>query len=328
MTVSIEMPQRDISIDIIRTLAVFAIINSHMGLLYGRYSVLATGGAVGDALFFFISGFTLFSCKSQSFWNYYKRRINRIYPAVFSWALVRCLLFDDTYGIVDIILNGGGWFISCIMIYYIPFYFFRKHLRKNLHIVMLVYVATSISLYWLFCDVERYNMYGTTYYKWIHYFIFMLQGAVSCSYCRNKSLTVTDGRMELFKAIVCIAFFYSLCLFRYNATWHFVQVLSLVPLMCAIHYIYRLAHADGLCHFFTTTRVGIMMNVVGSLCLEIYLVHFVFLTDMCNNLFPLNIPLYLLIVLCAAYILRCVARLWSQTFKEAPYDWKAVFQWT
>lgn len=29
------------------------ITNSHMELLYGKYSVLATGGAIGDVLFFF-----------------------------------------------------------------------------------------------------------------------------------------------------------------------------------------------------------------------------------------------------------------------------------
>lgn len=31
-----------------------------MELLYGKYNALATGGAIGDVLFFFCSGFTLF----------------------------------------------------------------------------------------------------------------------------------------------------------------------------------------------------------------------------------------------------------------------------
>lgn len=52
---------RNISIDILKFLAVLFITNSHMDLLYGEYSYLATGGAIGDALFFFISGFTIFS---------------------------------------------------------------------------------------------------------------------------------------------------------------------------------------------------------------------------------------------------------------------------
>lgn len=35
---------RDISIDIMKCLAVILVMNSHMDLLYGKYSALATGG--------------------------------------------------------------------------------------------------------------------------------------------------------------------------------------------------------------------------------------------------------------------------------------------
>lgn len=52
--------QRDISIDVIKFFAVFLIINSHSDIAYPRYSILATGGAIGDCLFLFCSGFTLF----------------------------------------------------------------------------------------------------------------------------------------------------------------------------------------------------------------------------------------------------------------------------
>lgn len=45
-----------------------------------------------------------------------------------------------------------------------------------------------------------------------------------------------------------------------------------------------------------------------------------------NNLFPLNILIMFLIIFVAAYVLRCCARISAQTFKEADYDWKAVFR--
>lgn len=35
---------RDVSIDIMKCLAVILVMNSHMDLLYGKYSALATGG--------------------------------------------------------------------------------------------------------------------------------------------------------------------------------------------------------------------------------------------------------------------------------------------
>ena len=51
---------RDFAIDIVKCLAVILIINSHADFMYPRMQVLATGGAIGDCLFLFCSGFTLF----------------------------------------------------------------------------------------------------------------------------------------------------------------------------------------------------------------------------------------------------------------------------
>lgn len=46
-------------IDILKFLAIVLIINSHMEPAYGNFANLASGGAIGLALFFFCSGFTL-----------------------------------------------------------------------------------------------------------------------------------------------------------------------------------------------------------------------------------------------------------------------------
>ena len=71
------MKDRDYSIDILKFLAVFLIINSHMDALYVKYGMLATGGAIGDVLFLFASGYTLLlSKRNLSFDNWYKRRIS------------------------------------------------------------------------------------------------------------------------------------------------------------------------------------------------------------------------------------------------------------
>lgn len=86
------MNERDYSIDILKFLAVFLIINSHMDALYVKYDMLATGGAIGDVLFLFASGYTLLlSKRNLSFGNWYKRRINRIYPSVFVCTVMGAL---------------------------------------------------------------------------------------------------------------------------------------------------------------------------------------------------------------------------------------------
>lgn len=74
---------RDTAVGYVEFIAVFLVLNSHMGDCYPKYQFLASGGAIGDALFFFASGFTLFLGRTMRFDNWYKRRINRIYPSIF-----------------------------------------------------------------------------------------------------------------------------------------------------------------------------------------------------------------------------------------------------
>ena len=82
------MENRIGSIDILKVLAVLLVLNSHMGICYGQYGFLATGGGIGDALFFFCSGFTLFMGRADRFDNWYKRRLSRILPSIISIAMV------------------------------------------------------------------------------------------------------------------------------------------------------------------------------------------------------------------------------------------------
>lgn len=117
---------REISIDLMKFLAVFLIINSHMDALYTQYSQLATGGSIGDALFLFCSGYTLLLGKEQKFDLWYKRRINRIYPSVIICAIMGCLFSGKDN--ITLLKLGGGEFVLAIMVYYILLY-----LIKNMH---------------------------------------------------------------------------------------------------------------------------------------------------------------------------------------------------
>lgn len=94
------MKDRDYSIDILKFLAVFLIINSHRDALYVKYSMLETGGAIGDALFLFASGYTLLLSKRKlSFDNWYKRRISRIWQErLRQLGSLRTLLPQDEVG--------------------------------------------------------------------------------------------------------------------------------------------------------------------------------------------------------------------------------------
>lgn len=318
------MRQRDISIDILKFFAVLLITNSHMESLYGKYNILATGGAIGDVLFFFCSGFTLFLGQERRFDNYYKRRINRIYPTVLMWALMASVFFRQPYDMTYIVLYGGGWFVSCIMIYYVVLHFIRKFAFNHLKAVFFFFALLTLVWYWLIDKPIGYNMYGATYFKWCHYFLFMLLGAILGSHPIQRKISL---KWDSLKLLVCILLFYGILITCRK--WEIaqnMQVISLLPLWGTTYYFYKVCKSDALKRIYGTRFIGPVMKTISGLCLEVYLVQGVLFTDRFNKWFPFNLLIVFVTILLVAYLLRCMARWFSQTFREADYDWKGIFR--
>lgn len=318
------MKERNIGIDILKFFAALLITNSHMELLYGKYSMLATGGAIGDVLFFFCSGFTLFLGRMKRFDNWYKRRIHRIYPTIFAWAIIGAFIFNRQYGMDYTIIHGGGWFVTCIMIYYVLLYFIQRFLINRLKLTFAIVSIICIIWYLLIDKPIGYNMYGATYFKWGHYFLFMLLGAMMGI---SKRIWNFNLKFDLLKLIVSLVFYYGiLFLGKKYAEIGEWQIISLIPLLFVVIYIYKVCSSDALKRIYNTRYIGWGMKLISGLCLEIYLVQGTLFTDKMNGLFPLNIPIMFVIVILGAYLLRCGARIFAQTFKDGDYDWKAIIK--
>lgn len=318
------MKERNIGIDILKFFAAILITNSHMELLYGKYSLLATGGAIGDVLFFFCSGFTLFLGRMGRFDNWYKRRINRIYPTVFAWAILGAFLFNQKVSMDYTIIHGGGWFVTCIMIYYVALYFIQRFM---LHHLKWVFGAVGLICIIWYVMIERpadYNMYGNTYFKWCHYFLFMLLGAIMGISQKQWNFHL---KTDLIKLITSTAIYYAILFAgKKYVIISELQIVSLIPLLAIVYYFYKVCSNRTLKQWYSHRIMGWIISFVGGLCLEIYLVQYTLFTDKMNNIFPLNIPIMFIIILAVAYLLRCCARLFSQTFKDGEYDWKAIFK--
>lgn len=318
------MKERNIGIDILKFFAALLITNSHMELLYGKYSAFATGGAIGDVLFFFCSGFTLFLGRMGRFDNWYKRRINRIYPTVFAWAILSAFFFNQHQSMDYTIIHGGGWFVTCIMIYYVVLYFIQRFMLHHLKWVFGIVTLICIVWYFIMDRPENYNMYGATYFKWGHYFLFMLLGAmIGISQKQWNFNFKTD-----FIKLIGSTFIYYAILFagRKYPLFSEFQITSLIPLLFIVYYFYKVCSSDTLKKWYTNRYIGWGIKLIGGLCLEIYLVQGTLFTDKMNHIFPINVLIMFFIIFVVAYLLRCVARIFSQTFKDGEYDWKAVFK--
>ena len=322
------MNERKIGIDILKFLAVIFILNSHMGSLYVKFPMLATGGAIGNALFFFCSGFTLFLKPfgtARDFPNWYKVRINRIYPTVFAVAIVLCTFFDYRPDINYIILYGGLWFVTCIMVYYVIIYFIGVYFSDRLNWVLAIVAVAFCALYYARVDFFPYSLYADDVLelKRFLYFVFMLFGARMGM--MDTSRQSRRQWLNLLLALLCVAAFYVLCGVTIKVEkLAFLHVFTFVVMMALLYFLYLWADGDFARRVYQS-RVGhFIIRFVDGLCLEIYVIQNWLITDRMNFMFPLNIPIMFCIIILAAYLIRCFARFLSQTFKDGPYDWKKM----
>lgn len=318
--------ERDKAIDIVKFLAVLMIINSHADMMYPHLKILATGGAIGDCLFLFCSGFTLFWGGQKSFDNYYKRRISRIYPSVVvSIAFLHIISGNGMIGVKEF---GGGNFVMAIMAYYVLLWLIRKYAMDKLGWMLAITAVVSLLVYIFWFpykyEVSNKGLYGvTTIYRWVPYFGAMLLGAIIG--LRRKELKYNAGR-DFAKLLICVTVFYSIQfaakVYRPIAPW---QVVTLLPLMGITVYFYKWCNVGWMKRIYDSKWGNWMIMVIGGLCLESYLIQQSLFTDKMNSIWPLNLIIITIFILFCSYLVRCIARWFAQTFRTEDYEWKKIF---
>ncbi|MCM1162780.1 MAG: acyltransferase [Muribaculaceae bacterium] len=323
--------EKNMAVELLKFIAVFLIINSHADVMYPCFSILATGGAIGDCLFLFVSGFTLFLSQPRRFDNYYKRRLRRIFPSVLcSLIFIKAVSPDHVFSTIGLI---GGEFILAILIYYFLLYFVRQYLLHRIPLVILTITALTVVVY-IFAFPYKYEtgergLYGiTTPFRWLPYFIFMLLGA----WLGWRKAIGGDSRQpapmrDFCLLIICLIVFYGLQLAASHipvvAPW---QIVTLLPLAGIIYYLYRWVEAPCFVRIMHNRPVRNVVLAISGLCLESYLIQFPLFTDKLNSIWPLNLLLIALLILVCSYVVRCAARFLLQTTSADDYDWPAIFR--
>jgi len=318
------MKQQNISLDILKFIAVIFIINSHAELCYPQYKGLATGGAIGNVLFLFCSGFTIFLGRMDRFDNWYKRRINRIYPSVFAFLLYVMVVLSESINANSLIFRGG-WFVYCIMIYYVFLYLIKCYMDSRLNWAFVL-VCVLVVVWYLFEDKSTVFMYKVHLYNFskCFYFLFMLFGAIIGSSKKVFNYKLLPDMLKLVGSVVLYYGFLFLCTKNQNICQ--VQILSLIPLLSITYYFYKVCNAPQILKLAQKKIASWVIGIVATLTLEIYLVQFSLFTDKMNAIFPLNLPIMFVIIVAVAYLVKVVSRIFSQTFSENKYDWWAVFR--
>lgn len=314
---------RDSAIDILKFIAILLITNSHLDSLYpDQISYAGTGGAIGDALFFFCSGYTLFMKPMGRFDLWYKKRIRRIYPTVLMWVFLSSMFFSSHENVDNNILISGGWFVNCILIYYVVAYLINNFFSKKLKLFFpFIFIITIITYIFIDKPVD-YDIYGDTYLKWIFFFMFMLQGAI-----------FGTSRKPAFKFSRCITTcLISICLYygtllacELSLMPNYMQLLSILIMLMITYSLYGICSTPVIQKIFLLPKVNFTIMTVGGLCLEIYMVQSRLIPLFTSILFPLNIILVFFSIVLCAYFVRIFSRFFMQTFDKDDYNWRKIF---
>lgn len=323
--------RRVVSIDLMKFIATLAIFNHLAQRFYGGYSVFATGGAIGCAIFFFCSGFVLTRGRLIRFDAWYKRRLMRLWPTCFIAAIIQEL--HGMRGGVLFALSGAGWFVSCVCLHYLLFYFFVKIVR-----IKCVYVASSIFAmfvwYFLFYDNDKIgvSIFGENYFKWLGYFLFFLFGHIISENVRGEGVTIGSDRGKWLLLVSSFIVFYGyLFLARESVLLSRWQIVIFIPLLIFVWALYKVGSTRIVEELMRVRLVNLTVLTVGGLSLEMYLCG-----GFASRLVPAGIPvvswlLGFLSALVFAYFARAVGRFFAQTFipnvtADGGYDWPAIFK--
>lgn len=168
----------------LRFVAILLITNSHLDKLY-PVAAMATGGQLGNSLFFMLSGFGLaasYRKKGDVFWPWLQRRLSRIYPSVLLVALTAAVITGAVFdwGLADYVRHllwpTEYWFVAAIVCFYVPFYWLMS-LRSKAVFLWLIGLLFLPYFYFYFTvlDLSRFSV-EDGYFKWIFYFQVMLLG--------------------------------------------------------------------------------------------------------------------------------------------------------
>lgn len=307
--------ERNYAIDILKFIAVFMVLNSHMGICYPKYQLLATGGALGDSLFFFASGFALLFGGGSNFFDWYKRRIGRIYPTIIAAALLGALCFSDRLLFIDVMLAKKYWFVGCILVYYVLLYPLRN-VRNVIQTGIVMFVLTIVITLWVFvfaydCQISPIEMGGVRYSVFL---LFMLLGAMMGYKAKTYSF-----KWYYIPLVFISAGLYYVCFYLFNQTkWSLVTI---IPLLFFSRYAYLCCTANIFSKIYANIISGNIVFVCSQLCLETYLIQKYIFTDVLNFLFPFNILIVMIAVIIASYIVRMAAVIIRQTIDSRSYNW-------
>ena len=164
----------------LRVLAIILIANSHLENLY-PFRPLAADGLIGNSLFFMLSGLGLslsLGKHEQPFADWYRRRLRRIYPALWVTVFFGCFLIqggwrDWTFRelMANFLWPTQFTFVGQIVLFYPVFFLIKSARSRRLEYAVML----GVLVIYLTAASFAYNLHVLS---WLFYLQMMLLGGL------------------------------------------------------------------------------------------------------------------------------------------------------
>lgn len=299
---------------VLRALSAIIITNAHYTNVY-PYEIIANGGLLGDVLFFSISGFCLCNVK-ETFSNWFKRRAIRVYTptliATLVYVLLGCYEINDVTDAAKLFVWPTYYhFVGSIILLYMPFYFFVKHIElntNNFEKLSLSLLALQVLIYFTVYDASYYHIDKVR--EPMIWFLF-LQSMLLGAYYRN----VTEGERPPVSKIhirigilLIVCYFVSKLIFVKFENISQFQILNQIILFLLLWATFRIFYAWEDKFKNMPQWIYKIAKYLADRTLEIYLVQYVliFALDTLTP-FPLNWFVVTGSILASAHMLHWVS---------------------
>lgn len=281
----------------IKAIAALFITNSHFDMLY-PLPALSIGGSIGNVLFFLTSGFLLSSSNTDSFIKYVKKKLVRIYRALWPISLILIIVGTINISSMGDMLRTfffpykSFWFISAILVFYIVFYFIQKYCERRLPLIFLISVVIYFVFYFTVLDLTMWSVEGAGFFKYIFYFQVMLIG-YALKRCKQKYWAYIQKHNKILCGLMVLFLFLYLgtkILIQMTIGFRYFQFLvQIMTLFFGITCFLFMMGKEEQFQMLKKSLIGKCIVYIGASTLEIYLLNYVFCNYAERFVFPVNI---------------------------------------
>lgn len=265
----------------LKTFAILIIINSHLDEVYGN-SLFASGGAIGNTLFFLLSGYGLkfsYDRNPLPFKKWVFKRLKGIFTSV--WFLNILLVLLSLFNLHDIsnfynffisFIITDYWFINAIIIYYLIGYpFLRLPLKNFLQILALILFLYFI-IYFMFFDVYNAFVVELMPYKMFFYFVVFLCGILIKIF--GEDLIISRSLNIILLTILIVIYCLIKVFYKETILFEELQFLQLFIQLLIGYFMICLNFEFASINFQKKFKYLSYLNaIISNVTLEIYLIH-------------------------------------------------------